>query len=770
MKKQKNNPMHKSAKSLFYLVVLVICGCSSLTAQEWVGTGEWRSHVPFRESTGIITIGEFHYLSSSAGLWTYNYETGAIDSYTKAEGLHGVNITAMDYHPASGKLVLAYADGKLDIFKDGRATYLPQIFNADILGEKTIRSVRVYGQKAYLSASFGAVVLDLNQNAVENSVRFSDSPNFAQATCFDMAVWNGYIWFGLSQGLYRIPQQANLKNLTLWEQVTAFPNREVVSLMVWNNQLLVVQAGTQSGTYEVWQWDQTTPTLFPTPHTRNIHRLKTVNNQLFVVSDSTVMQFNSANQLVLHYTLGIGPYTDATLTPSGEAYFSSSFRGLVKESGPSWVFTYGPNRPFTSGAYQVRFQSDGTLWVLPGALSPLFVPAFRYGECYRRRNEVWETFFAPNNPQLVPNDFVTMAEDPTANDKIVVGSAGTGVYTLENGNYTDIIQGNHLEANGSGRFFVGGLDYDRQGNLWIGLGFVNNALYRKGTDQTYTAYTFPGFAGVNNLVRDVVVDNSGRVWMAVLGRGIAILDPATGNRRYLTNQFNFGDLPDLTIRTMHKDKNGEIWVGTNEGLRVFSTGNIMTAATVNGQRIVIRAEDGNNELLLGSTIINDIRSDGGNRKWIATQGAGVRLVSPDGRTILRSFTAENSPLLSNNVQSVAIDPILGDVYFATDAGLCSYRGDATEGDSRFGEVTVFPNPVRETYSGLITITGLARDADVRITDVSGHLVYQTQANGGTATWNGRRYDGRRPQTGVYLVFCTNEEGTESMVTKLLFIR
>jgi flagellar hook assembly protein FlgD len=77
--------------------------------------------------------------------------------------------------------------------------------------------------------------------------------------------------------------------------------------------------------------------------------------------------------------------------------------------------------------------------------------------------------------------------------------------------------------------------------------------------------------------------------------------------------------------------------------------------------------------------------------------------------------------------------------------------------------------VRETYDGDITVTGLVANVNVKITDIAGNLVFETTSLGGQAIWNGRNFRGQRVQTGVYLVFCTNEDGSRSTVTKLLFI-
>ena len=68
-----------------------------------------------------------------------------------------------------------------------------------------------------------------------------------------------------------------------------------------------------------------------------------------------------------------------------------------------------------------------------------------------------------------------------------------------------------------------------------------------------------------------------------------------------------------------------------------------------------------------------------------------------------------------------------------------------------------------------TIKGFVENADVRITDISGQLVYKTTALGGQAIWNGKDYTGRRPQSGVYLIFATNRDGTQKKTGKLVFM-
>jgi outer membrane protein assembly factor BamB len=179
--------------------------------------------------------------------------------------------------------------------------------------------------------------------------------------------------------------------------------------------------------------------------------------------------------------------------------------------------------------------------------------------------------------------------------------------------------------------------------------------------------------------------------------------------------------------------------------------------------------EGETEKLLGETYITSIAVDGGNRKWIGTSSSGVFCLSPDGTEEIYRFTAENSPLISNNVLDIRIDHVSGEVYFATDKGLVSFRADASLFDEQFENVTVFPNPVRPDFSGPITVQGLGFASDVTITDVSGNVVLKTVSNGGTVIWDGKTLTGDRVQSGVYLVWSASTEGKGKNVAKILFI-
>ena len=168
--------------------------------------------------------------------------------------------------------------------------------------------------------------------------------------------------------------------------------------------------------------------------------------------------------------------------------------------------------------------------------------------------------------------------------------------------------------------------------------------------------------------------------------------------------------------------------------------------------------------------INAIVVDGGNRKWVGTTSSGLYLLSDDGTETLEHFTTENSPLSSNYIMDLALSKETGELMIATSTGLFSFMTDATEGKESYSEVYAYPNPVRETFDGVISVIGLMENSLVRITDSEGKVVHEDYSNGGTFTWNGRDKNGRKVSTGVYFVFAAIEDGSSKMVTKIAIIK
>jgi ligand-binding sensor domain-containing protein len=280
-------------------------------------------------------------------------------------------------------------------------------------------------------------------------------------------------------------------------------------------------------------------------------------------------------------------------------------------------------------------------------------------------------------------------------------------------------------------------------------------------------------------VGELIIDSYGQKWIRVRAEHSLIVfndngtitDKTDDQVKVVTSAQGNGNIPGNKVFSLAEDNDGEIWIGTDEGVAVFySPENVFSNYNFDAQRILIPRNDGSGlaDILLEFETITAIAVDGANNKWIGTDRSGVFHLSPDGQIEYNHFTVQNSPLFSNNITSIVISQD-GEVFIGTANGIISYKSSASEGGPTYSDVYAYPNPVESGYNGPIAIKGLVTNADFKITDINGTLIFRGRAEGGQAIWNGTNFNGRRAQSGVYLVFVSNEDGSETLVTKILFI-
>jgi ligand-binding sensor domain-containing protein len=315
----------------------------------------------------------------------------------------------------------------------------------------------------------------------------------------------------------------------------------------------------------------------------------------------------------------------------------------------------------------------------------------------------------------------------------------------------------------SGSIAITAIESAKDG-LWVANYGAPQPLHFLAAQDTWQSYSFSVAAA--RYPMELAVDLSNNIW-AILnpaqGGGVLIFNREKGANRYLTNVNGSGGLPSKAVRSVAVDRSGTVWLGTDEGVCYFSDTDEVLLPGMDANKPIFE-----NRFLLRDDKVTAIAVDGGNRKWIGTE-RGIWLFGPTGETLVYNFTAQNSPLPSNTIRDIEINAETGEVFFATDQGIVSFRADATESAAHFAALKIFPNPVTPNFEGTVGISGLATDAVVKIVDISGKLIWETQANGGTASWNIRDREGKRAQTGVYLVFSASVDGAETVVGKIAVI-
>jgi len=328
-----------------------------------------------------------------------------------------------------------------------------------------------------------------------------------------------------------------------------------------------------------------------------------------------------------------------------------------------------------------------------------------------------------------------------------------------------------------GRVLLSGLAIDKQNYLWMAQSGSTHQIKVKNLNTIAEEWHSVVLPSSVNFTEHLIIDSRNYRWVTAPRQNhLYVLRGAPNNVEVKRVDITTQALVNANrINCIAEDREGRIWIGADQGVKVIYDAGSVFSRTVYAKNILIKQDISSNEegywqYLLESEYITCIAVDAADRKWIGTQSAGVFLVSPAGTQELFHFTTDNSPLFSNQINDIKINHESGEVFIATAEGLLSYKGTATIGKPDFKEVLVYPNPVRENYFGPVAVRGLMEDAFCKITDAAGNLIWQGIAYGGQLIWNGKDFYGNRPATGVYFVMASSKSGKEKKVAKFLFVQ
>ena len=758
---------------------------NSLLAQG-IPIGQWRDHLPYIDAIAIADAGNRMYCATSSSLFYYNKDDNSLNRITKINGLSDIGISTINYHPNTKTLVVAYNNSNIDLIVNNTIINISDIKRKNIPGKKNINKILFVDNFAYLSCGFGIVELDLVRQEIKNT--FYIGPLGEPIEVFDLTTDGTSFYAATEKGIYFANKNVpNLANYEYWAKDTSISNYndKFTLIAYYSNKLFVNRKTSGVSTPDTIFYKEGNQWFyFDSINTNKVNSINVNNGVLVVTYDYFILTFNDNLQLIT----GVYGYNDTYAHPKyaiidnkNALWIADSRYGMIR-----WVWgedytLMSPNGPKTSNVFKMAV-GGGDLWVAPGLRDESsWNNLYNMDGIFSFTDEKWSNI-GTNVSHVFDtiHDIVTIAIDPSDKKHVYAGSWDRGLLEFKDNQFVNIFNEHNSPLMSSSPTYywigVGGLCFDDNNNLWVTSSSVNNILsVRTPAGQWYT-YQFASLVN-QNVIGEVVIDQYNQKWIIVgRGNGIIVFDDnntlantSDDKMKKLGLGVGYGNLPSANVISLAVDHKGEVWVGTDAGIAVFySPGNVFSTENFDAQQILVTL-DGYNQYLLQTETVTAIAVDGADRKWIGTANSGVYLMSADGTVELEHFNTGNSPLFSNNIKSIAINPVTGEVFFGTSQGIISYKGDATEGTEDYSNVYAYPNPVRENYNGYIAIKGLVADVDVKITDVAGNLVYSTIANGGQATWTGRNLKGEKVQTGVYLVFCSNTDGSKTFVTKILFV-
>ena len=739
-------------KRLLFLLLPIF-----LQAQnENLAIGQWKSHLSYAHASLVIGGDNKIYCLADKNLFYIDKRDNSIQRLSKVSGLSDVKIDVLAYSEEINALIIGYENCNIDIIIRGRVINISDIRRKEISGEKKINHIAVFDKKAYVSCSFGLVVINIEREEIEDTYEFYENEDVLKINACDFDEQNIYV--ATSSGVYYIDRYSPVVfDYSQWNKVDSLLG-SVKQIKISMDTIVFRKEGSI------------------------INSINFCNNVFIETYDSIINIFDSKMNYVSSFSHEkANNCLYSFFDNEGNLWVADQESGILKFQNENYITCFKPDGPAINDMYSISFIGN-RLYMCHGGHYNFSPNKLNYdGFSIKDDYDEWLNYdygFLGN-----ARDILHVAKDGS---KLYLASYYDGVCTMEEGVFTT--KYGYANTNGvldtishypvNNRIRVSNIVLDQNKNLWGLSSEVSNPIFVK-TQKNDEWYSFSINQSVVGLFfDDLLVDSWGHKW-GVIGRGggIFVFDEGesienTLDERYLllNTGTGSGNLPSLNVYSIKEDLDGKIWVGTDKGLVYFDNQtSIFDSPNYDAQEIIIQEGD-YGQYLLSFEKINCIDVDGANRKWIGTESGGLFVLSDDGEEEVYHFTSDNSPLFSNNIVDITINQVNGEVFVGTSEGLLSYKGDAIEASNTKIKAKIFPNPVKENYNGIIAIDNLLSNTNVKITDINGNLVYETISKGGRAVWNGFDLNNNRVSTGIYMVFGIDINGQETSVGKIAFIR
>lgn len=759
----------------------------------------WEGYFSYTKIQAVVDGGDKIYAASENAIFSYDLITEERETITTINGLSGEYISTMHYSIDYDLLIIGYQSGLMEIYSLTTKTVLKVV---DILNKTSIppenKQINHFFEdetSVYISTNYGISVYDLE--ALEFGDTYYIGANGSQIQINQTFINGNLIYAATNTGLKAADiNSSNLIDFQTWN--TLFPGNFIALNRV---QGVIYTLKSDNTLHQIIGTTLTLVLNF----SNDVLELKNNAENLLVVTTVDVQRYDTNLTLLENYTLPEEFNTPLTsgLFKTNIIFIGTENEGLLKNSVsfPNDFLAVYPDGPLQNTPFSLKY-GYGHLWVTFGDYDVYFNPSpfkklgFSYYE-----NEIWTSISYDSIQQTIQKPVFNLNDieiNPLNSNEVFISSFHHGLLNFQKNYSIELLDetnsGLHsLVLAGAPNYKsirVSDTEFDNQGYLWTLTSLLEEPLKRfnPATNQ-WQSYSFSAI--INDPINDEIgfeeftIGPDGTKWVTTANNGVIGFNE-TGNLIKQIVGEDPANLPSNYIRALALDKNNVLWIGTLKGLRIlYNTSNFFTEETIQTEPIVI-LEDGLPKELLELQFITDIIVDGSNNKWISTADAGVFYLSSDGQKTIYHFTKDNSPLPSNNVNTMAQNKDNGTIYFGTTRGLVSFKAGGSSPSNSLEDTFVYPNPVRPGFNlelDKVKIQNLSENVNIKITDVEGNLVAEAESNtnlrfngnnleidGGTAYWNGKNLANKTVASGVYVVMISDLDNLETKVLKIMLIR
>ena len=748
---------------------------------------DWKTHLAYYESTAVAETNERVFVMANGALYSYGKDDNEIRLYSKQNGLSDTDISLIRYSPDTHTLIIVYSNGNIDLLGDDGIKNMPYLKMATNIQSKKVNDILLNNQLAYFSTDFGVMAVNLSKKEIVDTYKLDKSVN-------SVGIIGGTIYAATTEGLFQASMKDNLLDANVWKEkklnTDSFRAEEIFTIRVFQN--LLVFCVLNNGVY----YETSGGEIQQLRRQTNIRNIAVQQSELLIFTGTDLVIYSNPTNSIIVTLPAIEDV--ASLKDDGTYWIASGIYGLIGiQKGSDNSFTRivsditipSPKRNYNAF---MTIHNDRLL-VTGGDRTTNRLN--RPGTFMIYENDEWTNFdesIANDEIRkmigIVSRDYMGVAVDPDDENHYFIATYGEGIIELKDNAFVNLYNFNnstlkavYILENYVNYVRIGSVCFDKNKNLWSTNCLTANAInVLKPNGEWVSLY----YEKLNNAdkIDKILITSKGHKWVNVPydNAGIAVIDDKgtlEDQSDDVCNYFtSFRDAQSSTGASisaseylcMAEDKAGTIWLGTNIGLLKCTN---PTLAIDDPDRLSCsRLVRDNDAYFLSGESVTAIAVDADNQKWIGTSSQGVFLINEEGAETILNFNTDNSPLLSNAINSIAVNQKTGEVFFGTNDGIISYSSGITSESKPFSNVYAFPNPVRPDFNDKVTITGLTNNANVKITDINGNLIYQGRAVGNQLVWNCRNWFGTRVATGIYLVLATTSRAAESVVTKIAVVK
>ncbi len=735
---------------------------------------EWKSYSSQLSIRDVVLDNDNNlWAATSGGVVKYYYEDDKFEYFDNINGLSSVNYSAIEYIQEFDIIVAGNLQGNLDlIFSDGRVINVYDIYNSNFIN-KRIKDIKYNNGIVYIGGDFGIAELIPNPEGGVFEQTFADSYRLVNVNKIHIVDNEIYITTE-KNGIQYLEIGDIISNPRNWENIELITEEvygSIIDMKFYNNELYFCNL---KKIYKInYNLDNDT-----------ISQVSESNYDLnmFFVFENNLYYDNLFGYRNIQQTDRFDYFGNDTINSSthngvfvynNELILFGEYEGFIFVNKSKEIRKAVPKTSLSNSIYDMEVDSKSNLWVTTGNRGFMKFDGVSWS--------YFNSFIKDINQEDIPiNNYRKLSIDRF--DNIYIGHRGLGTgllvidteddytfrtYNQRNSEFEGIDQSDELSF-----FEAAETVFDRNNVSWT----VNYADFYPGNFLVAIDgdkhYGYKNCVGLNRRgFYHMVIDNYGTKWIGSdLGRdqdGIVLfnengtLEDTSDDICVQLRTNNVPELANNVIKSLAVDKNGWIWAGTSTGITYFlNPGGVLNDE--NPRSLVAVAPT-----YFVEFDVTDIYVDEINYKWIATS-KGVFVYNGDGTKEIARINTENSPLPTNDVRNITIDPATGEVYFGTALGLFSAKSISVK-PSQVYDIICYPQPFRPQIDMNLTIEGLAGKSDIRIVTTNGELVRQINALGDKIFWDGKDKNGNFVNSGVYLIFASSGTSNIQSVQKVAVI-